>query len=97
MSELSSRKSKRRKLAHDSSLKGGLAESSATVAKETAEVAEESHKHERTQWMSGIRVPHLIRPESSYKADARVAADNLQSERAVLDQLIVRGTRPLGT
>lgn len=86
------RRSKRRKIDHVTSLGEGLAKSATAVAEETAEVAEKSHKSQRKQWMSGIRVPGMVRPKSSYKVDAKGLNPEIYSEQAVLDQLIVRRT-----
>ena len=91
MSESSPRRSKRRKLDHDAGSEGSLKKSAKAVAKETAQVAEQPHKNQRTEWMSGVRVPDLIRPKSSYKADTQNGDWEVQSEQAVLKQTIVRG------
>ena len=98
MAEESPRRSKRRKMEHSPDDVEGLRsinshdkleQCAGAAAKETTELVERSSKRRKQQWMTGVRVPDLIRPRSAYQ-DGEHDSTTIQSERAVLADLVVR-------
>ena len=94
MTDLSPRRSKRRKLHRDPDLSGELALSAKRSTESTAEVTEYSVKKQKKQRLTCVRVPNLIRPRSMYRPQAEEQGTEsfVVSERNTLNQLIVRAT-----
>ena len=101
MADESPRRSKRRKVEHSPDNAEGLRfvniheeleKSAGAVAKETIEIVERSSKRRKQQWMTGVRVPDLIRPRSAYQ-DGEHSRRADHSERTFLADLVVRIAR----